>query len=102
MVRRILEAKSGEVMEVQDDAKDGQNSYNTGGFSYVSTLGRVDAAFAYIQSTSQTAKVTSINSPNEVVVQLFSQGSADAADEGQEIDADLHIADAINLHAYRL
>lgn len=105
MVRRILEAKSGQVHEVQDDvaAAEGQLSYNTGGLSYTAAIGRVDAAIAQIQSDSQTAKVTSINSPNEVVVQLFSQAAGDASEEGQEIDADTDITSVpIALDSYRL
>lgn len=99
----ILEGQSGEMAEAQDDVTGatGDTSYNTGGISYTSKLGRVDMAVANIQSTSNSAKVTSINSPNQIVIQLFSQGTADAADEGQELE-EKFIADNIQVTAYRL
>lgn len=102
MTYGILEAVTGETKEVQTDARDGQLSYNTGGFSYTSKLGRVDTAQAEIQSTSQTAKVTSITSDNIVVVQLFSQGTGVAAEEGQEIGNNNRVSDNISLTMYRL
>lgn len=102
MTSSILEAVTGETREVQTDARDGEVSYNTGGFSYTSRLGRVDTASAEIQSSSQSAKVTEITSDNVVVVQLFSQGTATAGDEGQEIDNDTRVSDNIHLEAYRL
>lgn len=102
MVSSILEAVTGETMEVQTDARDGDVTYQTGGYSYTSKLGRVDTAQAEIQSTSQVAKVTSIVSDNTVVIQLFSQGSGVAGEEGQEIDNGVNVQDNISLVAYRL
>lgn len=98
----ILQAETGETIEVQPDAGDDDNTYQTGGFSYSSALGRVDTAIAQIQSTSQSAKVTSIVNNNTVVVQVFSQGSGVAGEEGQEVADGLNIADSIHLTAYRL
>lgn len=96
MVSSILEARGGPTMEVQDDARDGQVSYNTGGFSYTSRLGRVDTAQAEFLSDSMTAKVTTIQSNNEVVVQLFSAGTTNEVDDGQSVETN------ISLTAYRL
>lgn len=102
MADQILQTIAGQTFEVQQDAADSGHSYNTGGYSYVSNLGRVDAAIAQVHADSITAKVTGINSPNEVVVQLFSQGTGDAGEEGQEIDGDQVVPEDLNLTAYRL
>lgn len=96
MVSSILEAKSGQTQEVQTDARDGDVSYNTGGYSYTSRLGRVDDAHAEFKSDSMTAKVTTISSNNVVEVQLFSVGTANEVDDGQSIETE------VSLVMYRL
>jgi len=85
MPEQILEAVRGQTSSVEDDVQGDTQSYSTGGFSHRSGLGRVDAAFATIQSTSQTASVMSITSDNVVWVGLFSQGTGDAGEEGQQL-----------------
>lgn len=98
----VLETVTGETIEVQPDATDDDNTYQTGGFSYSSALGRVDSAQAQIQSTSQSAKVTNVTSDNIVVIQVFSQGTGNAVTNGKEVQNGLNIADTIHLTCYRL
>lgn len=104
MASQILEAVRGQTSQVESDVQGDTQSYSTGGFSYRSGLGRVDAAFAEVQSTSQTASVMSVTSDNVVWVGLFSQGSGDAGSEGQQIDDETNLPnlEPINLRMYRL
>lgn len=102
MTEEILEAVRGQTSSVESDAREGAISYNTGGYSYRSDLGRVDVAQAQNHGTSQIAKVTNITDDNLVVVQVFSQTAGVVGEIGQEVAADQEVNDEISLAMYRL
>ena len=91
----ILTAVKGQGLDVNSVA--GPTSYNTGGFTIPTDLGRVDEATLQIDNSSFETRVDSIASNNQIAAQVFSQGSGTEASQDSDFSGD-----TVTYQAYRL
>lgn len=94
MPRNSVRAASGQ--QIETDTVDGP-TYNTGGFTISTNLGRVDEFIVYANGSGYEARYASTESNNQAVVTVHSQGSGDEVGD----DTDL-TGETFTYTAYRL
>lgn len=98
MPTNLLTAMSGQ--QSASDTATGPQSYDTGGFSVRTSLGRVDRATASVDNGDREARVTDTGSQdtaNYVNIQVYQQGGAGEVSQDTDLSGDEFLIDAKRL-----
>lgn len=72
----------------EQDSVTATESYQSGGFSVRSSMGRVDNVIVEGDSDTRTYEATSIDDDNAIVVQAFNRSDGSEAGEGTDLSDD--------------